>query len=61
MASFGVVLDFKINPGSTLRAAMRQPPVRAVVSSTVARFFALATKEPNIAATRGFNPKRCGA
>ena len=39
-------------PG-TLPAAMRGAPVRAVASSTIAPFFALATKEPNIQALKG--------
>lgn len=46
-------VDYSLNIGSTLRAAMRNAPVRAVASSTVAPFFALATKEPNLAALKG--------
>lgn len=46
-------VDYSLNIGSTLRAAMRNAPVRAVGSSTVAPFFALATKEPNMAALKG--------
>src|SRR5881227_2763970 len=34
-------VDYSMNIGSTLRAAMRGLPVRAVASSTVAPFFAL--------------------
>lgn len=46
-------VDYSLNIGSTMRAAMRGAPVRAVASSTVAPFFALVTKEPNIAALKG--------
>jgi ABC-type nitrate/sulfonate/bicarbonate transport system substrate-binding protein len=46
-------VDYSLNIGSTMRAAMRGAPVRAVASSTVAPFFALATKEPNIGALKG--------
>jgi len=46
-------VDFSLNIGSTMRAAMRGAPVRAVASSTVAPFFALVTKEPNIQALKG--------
>jgi ABC-type nitrate/sulfonate/bicarbonate transport system substrate-binding protein len=46
-------VDYSLNIGSSLRAAMRAAPVRAVASSTVAPFFALAAKEPSIAALKG--------
>lgn len=45
--------DYSLNIGSTMRAAMRGAPVRAVASSTVAPFFALVSKEPNGAALKG--------
>lgn len=46
-------VDYSLNIGSTMRAAMRGAPVRAVASSTVAPFFALASKEPSMAALKG--------
>jgi ABC-type nitrate/sulfonate/bicarbonate transport system substrate-binding protein len=46
-------IDYSLNIGSTMRAAMRGAPVRAVASSTVAPFFALVAKEPNVAALKG--------
>jgi ABC-type nitrate/sulfonate/bicarbonate transport system substrate-binding protein len=46
-------IDYSLNIGSTMRAAMRGAPVRAVASSTVAPFFALVSKEPNVAALKG--------
>ncbi|HYA30457.1 MAG TPA: ABC transporter substrate-binding protein [Acidobacteriota bacterium] len=46
-------VDYSLNIGSTMRAAMRGAPVRAVASSTVAPFFALVSKEPNVAALKG--------
>jgi ABC-type nitrate/sulfonate/bicarbonate transport system substrate-binding protein len=42
-----------MNIGSTLRAAMRGLPVRAVASSTVAPFFALVSKEKSVQDLRG--------
>jgi len=46
-------IDYSLNIGSTMRAAMRGAPVRAVASSTVAPFFALVSKEPSVAALKG--------
>ena len=42
-----------MNIGSTLRAAMRGLPVRAVASSTVAPFFALVAKEKTVQELKG--------
>jgi ABC-type nitrate/sulfonate/bicarbonate transport system substrate-binding protein len=42
-----------MNIGSTLRAAMRGLPVRAVASSTVAPFFALVAKEKSVQELKG--------
>jgi len=46
-------IDYSLNIGSTMRATMRGAPVRAVASSTVAPFFALVSKEANVAALKG--------
>jgi len=46
-------VDYSMNIGSTLRAAMRGLPVRAVASSTVAPFFALVTKEKSVQDLKG--------
>lgn len=46
-------VDYSLSSGSTLRAAMRAAPVRAVASSTVAPFFALVSKEPSVTALKG--------
>jgi ABC-type nitrate/sulfonate/bicarbonate transport system substrate-binding protein len=46
-------VDYSLNIGSTMRAAMRGAPVRAVASSTVAPFFALVSKETSVAALKG--------
>ena len=46
-------VDYSLSIGSTLRAAMRAAPVRAVASSTVAPFFALVSKEPSVTALKG--------
>jgi ABC-type nitrate/sulfonate/bicarbonate transport system substrate-binding protein len=46
-------VDYSMNIGSTLRAAMRGLPVRAVASSTVAPFFALVTKEKTVQDLKG--------
>ncbi|HEY1267776.1 MAG TPA: ABC transporter substrate-binding protein [Candidatus Binatia bacterium] len=46
-------VDYSMNIGSTLRAAMRGLPVRAVASSTVAPFFALVAKEKTVQELRG--------
>ena len=46
-------VDYSMNIGSTLRAAMRGLPVRAVASSTVAPFFALVSKEKNVQDLKG--------
>jgi ABC-type nitrate/sulfonate/bicarbonate transport system substrate-binding protein len=46
-------VDYSMNIGSTLRAAMRGLPVRAVASSTVAPFFALVSKEKSVQDLRG--------
>jgi hypothetical protein len=42
-----------MNIGSSLRAAMRGLPVRAVSSSTVAPFFALVTREKSVQDLKG--------
>ena len=46
-------VDYSMNIGSTMRAAMRGLPVRAVASSTVAPFFALVSKEKTVRELRG--------
>ncbi|HEY6198816.1 MAG TPA: ABC transporter substrate-binding protein [Candidatus Binatia bacterium] len=46
-------VDYSMNIGSTLRAAMRGLPVRAVASSTVAPFFALVAKEKSVQDLKG--------
>jgi NitT/TauT family transport system substrate-binding protein len=46
-------VDYSLNIGSTMRAAMRGLPVRAVASSTVAPFFALITKEKSVQDLKG--------
>ena len=46
-------VDYSMNIGSTLRAAMRGLPVRAVASSTVAPFFALVSKEKSMQDLKG--------
>jgi NitT/TauT family transport system substrate-binding protein len=46
-------VDYSMNIGSTLRAAMRGLPVRAVASSTIAPFFALVTKETSVQELKG--------
>jgi ABC-type nitrate/sulfonate/bicarbonate transport system substrate-binding protein len=46
-------VDYSMNIGSTLRAAMRGLPVRAVASSTVAPFFALVSKEKTVQDLKG--------
>lgn len=46
-------VDYSMNIGSTLRAAMRGLPVRAVASSTVAPFFALVAKEKTVQELKG--------
>ena len=46
-------IDYSLNIGSTMRAAMRGAPVRAVASRTVAPFFALVSKEPSVAGLKG--------
>jgi ABC-type nitrate/sulfonate/bicarbonate transport system substrate-binding protein len=46
-------VDYLMNIGSTMRAAMRGLPVRAVASSTVAPFFALVSKEKSVQDLRG--------
>ena len=46
-------VDYSMNIGSTMRAAMRGLPVRAVASSTVAPFFALVSKEKSVQDLRG--------
>ncbi|MGH7832930.1 MAG: ABC transporter substrate-binding protein [Candidatus Binatia bacterium] len=46
-------VDYSMNIGSTLRAAMRGLPVRAVASSTAAPFFALMAKEKSVQELRG--------
>jgi ABC-type nitrate/sulfonate/bicarbonate transport system substrate-binding protein len=46
-------VDYSMNIGSTLRAAMRGLPVRAVASSTIAPFFALVTKENSVQELKG--------
>jgi NitT/TauT family transport system substrate-binding protein len=46
-------VDYSLNIGSTMRAAMRGLPVRAVASSTVAPFFALVSKEKSVQDLKG--------
>ena len=46
-------IDYSMNIGSTMRAAMRGLPVRAVASSTVAPFFALVSKEKSVQDLKG--------
>lgn len=46
-------VDYSMNIGSSLRAAMRGLPVRAVASSTVAPFFALMAKEKSVQDLKG--------
>lgn len=46
-------VDYSLNIGSTMRAAMRGLPVRAVASSTAAPFFALVAKERSVPELRG--------
>jgi NitT/TauT family transport system substrate-binding protein len=46
-------VDYSMNIGSTLRAAMRGLPVRAVASSTAAPFFALMAKEKSVQELKG--------
>jgi NitT/TauT family transport system substrate-binding protein len=46
-------VDYSMNIGSTLRAAMRGLPVRAVASSTAAPFFALMAKEKSVQQLKG--------
>jgi NitT/TauT family transport system substrate-binding protein len=46
-------VDYSMNIGSTLRAAMRGLPVRAVASSTVAPFFALMAREKSVQDLKG--------
>lgn len=46
-------VDYSMNIGSSLRAAMRGLPVRAVASSTVAPFFALITREKSVQDLKG--------
>jgi ABC-type nitrate/sulfonate/bicarbonate transport system substrate-binding protein len=46
-------VDYSMNIGSTMRAAMRGLPVRAVASSTVAPFFALVSKEKSVQDLKG--------
>lgn len=46
-------VDFSMNIGSSLRAAMRGLPVRAVTSSTVAPFFALVSREKSVQDLKG--------
>ena len=46
-------VDYSMNIGSTMRAAMRGLPVRAVASSTIAPFFALVSKEKNVMDLKG--------
>ena len=46
-------VDYSMNIGSSLRAAMRGLPVRAVASSTVAPFFALVTREKSVQDLKG--------
>jgi ABC-type nitrate/sulfonate/bicarbonate transport system substrate-binding protein len=46
-------IDYSMNIGSSLRAAMRGLPVRAVASSTIAPFFALVTREKSVQDLKG--------
>src|SRR5713226_4193804 len=46
-------VDYSMNIGSSLRAAMRGLPVRAVASSTVGPFFALMAKEKSVQDLKG--------
>jgi len=46
-------VDYSMNIGSTMRAAMRGLPVRAVASSTIAPFFALVSKEKSVQDLKG--------
>ena len=46
-------VDYSMNIGSTMRAAMRGLPVRAVASSTIAPFFALVTREKSVQDLKG--------
>ena len=46
-------VDYSMNIGSTMRAAMRGAPVRAVASSTIAPFFALVSKEKSVQDLKG--------
>jgi ABC-type nitrate/sulfonate/bicarbonate transport system substrate-binding protein len=46
-------VDYSMNIGSSLRAAMRGLPVRAVASNTVAPFFALVTREKSVQDLKG--------
>ena len=46
-------VDYSMNIGSTMRAAMRGLPVRAVASSTIAPFFALVSKENSVQDLKG--------
>ena len=46
-------VDYSMNIGSKLRAAMRGLPVRAVASSTVAPFFALVAKQNTVQELKG--------
>src|SRR5713226_6424292 len=46
-------VDYSMNIGSSLRAAMRGLPVRAVSSSTLAPFFALVTREKSVQDLKG--------
>jgi ABC-type nitrate/sulfonate/bicarbonate transport system substrate-binding protein len=46
-------VDYSMNIGSSLRAAMRGLPVRAVASSTVAPFFALVAREKSVQDLKG--------
>jgi len=46
-------VDYSMNIGSTMRAAMRGLPVRAVASSTVAPFFALVSREKSVQDLKG--------
>lgn len=46
-------VDYSMNVGSTMRAAMRGLPVRAVASSALAPFFALVAKEKSVQDLKG--------
>jgi ABC-type nitrate/sulfonate/bicarbonate transport system substrate-binding protein len=46
-------VDYSLNIGSSMRAAMRGLPVRAVASSTIAPFFALVSREKTVQDLRG--------